>query len=102
MIMQVLILYYTWMSAGDLALTVVGLKWGFTENNPLMDSISHNLYLFSISKAIGATFAIWLAWRMWTRWPSTGHRIFSTIVFFILTILQSYATAHNLRRLLGY
>lgn len=100
--MQALILFYLYMSAGDLVLTIVGLKWGFTEANPIMVRLTDSLWAFSAIKIIGMSFAMWLAWRMWTRWPDPKHRIFSFLVFAVLVALQSYATVHNMRRLLGY
>ena len=102
MIMQILIAYYFYVSAGDLVLTIVGLKWGFTEANPIMAKLTDSIWAFSAIKIIGMLFAMWLAWRMWNRWPSTKHRIFSFLVFAALVALQTYATVHNLRRLLGY
>ncbi len=85
-----------------MVLTIVGLKWGFTEANPLMGQLSDNMFIFSTIKIAGMCFAMWLAWRMWTRWPGLKHRIFSLLVFAALVALQSYATVHNMRRLLGY
>ena len=102
MIMQALILFYLYMSAGDLVLTIVGLQWGFKEANPIMGQLTENIWIFSAIKIVGMSFAMWLAWRMWTRWPGLKHRIFSFLVFACLVALQSYATVHNLRRLLGY
>jgi hypothetical protein len=102
MIMQALILFYFYMSAGDLVLTIVGLKWGFTELNPIMANLTESIWAFSAIKITGMCFAIWLAWRMWTRFPGLKHRIFSLIVFAALVSLQTYATIHNMRRLLGY
>jgi len=101
-IMQSLIIFYFWMGGCDLLLTIVGLRWGFTEKNEVMGRFTENLFVFSGIKIFGTMFAIWLAWRMWTRWPGLKHRIFSLLVFAALVALQTYATVHNLRRLLGY